>query len=140
MWRPWVRRPDAWSGLHLQATTGRRDVADHHVLGAQGLPVAVDDLGRRRRQADHVLPRDRGIHAGVVEVIADNLSHVLRQHAAALPAERHHGDRRGTVATGGDQQRIGCLDGTDQQAQAQQGDTNQGIHRAKSSGLKIIRR
>jgi len=35
---------------------------------------------------------------------------------------------------------IGRLHGADQQAQAQQGDTNQGIHRAKSSGLKIIRR
>ncbi|MCY1426818.1 hypothetical protein D9M71_426470 [compost metagenome] len=51
--------------LHLQATARRHDAADHHVLCTQRFPVTEDHFAGLRRLADHVLPRNRRVVAGV---------------------------------------------------------------------------
>ncbi|SAJ33790.1 Uncharacterised protein [Enterobacter cloacae] len=126
--------------LHLQASAGRHDVADHHVVDANCLPVTEDHFAGLRRLADHVLPGQRLEVAGVAQVVADDIGHVFRQHVAPLEAERHHGDGNGTVVTAGDHQRVGSLRSTCHQGQGEQRNANQGTHRLKSSGLKMMRR
>ncbi len=86
----------------LKAATGRLDIADHHVLGAQSLPVAIDDLAAAGRHADHVLPRNGLENTGIAQVVADDFRHVLRQYGAALPTEWNDRDRDRTVGTTGD--------------------------------------
>ncbi|MCY1425307.1 hypothetical protein D9M71_410920 [compost metagenome] len=89
--------------LYLQATACRYDAADHHVLGAQGLPVTEDHFAGLARQADHVLLGNRRVVTRVTQVVTDDFRHVFRQHAAPLPAKWHDGNRGGAVATTGDQ-------------------------------------
>ncbi|MNE35657.1 hypothetical protein D3C80_1294320 [compost metagenome] len=105
--------------LDLHAATVGYHAAGEHVLGAQRLPVTVDDLAGLARQADHVLARDRLEVAGVAQVLADDLGHVLGQHGAALRAERHHGNRDGAIGTAGNHQRVGRFRHTGEQRQAQ---------------------
>ncbi|MCY1412139.1 hypothetical protein D9M71_275370 [compost metagenome] len=126
--------------LHLQTPAGRHDVADQHVLRADGAPVAVDHFAGLGRLADHVLPRDGFEIARIAQVVADDGGHVLGQDVAALPAERHHGDRHRPVGAGGHHQRVGCPRQAGERDQGKERNANQVNHRLRSSGLKIIRR
>src|SRR5690606_4665708 len=125
--------------LHLQAATGRHDVADHHVLGAQGLPVAEDHFAGLGRLADHVLPWNRRVVARVAQVVADDLGHVVRQHATALQAERHHRDRRCPVAAAGDQDVLFLCHGhACHAAEHDQQSSKEFNHNDRSSGVNVI--
>ncbi|MCY1431619.1 hypothetical protein D9M71_475930 [compost metagenome] len=126
--------------LDLQTTASGHDVADQHVLRADGAPVAIDHFAGLGRLADHVLPRNGLEIARIAQVVADDAGHVLGQHIAALPAERHHGDRHGAIGTAGNHQRISRLRQADECDQCEERIANQVNHRLRSSGLKIIRR
>ena len=87
--------------LRLEPATGRNDVADQYVLGAQCLPVTEDDFAGAGRQADHVLARNRLVHAAVTQVVANDFGQVFRQHGTALPAKGYNGNRNGAVGATG---------------------------------------
>ena len=121
--------------LHLQASAGRHDVADHHVVDANCLPVTEDHFAGLRRLADHVLPGQRLEVAGVAQVVADDIGHVFRQHVApgSRTAPRRwewHGRYRWR-SPAGRQPAQHLPPGPGEQRNA-----NQGTHRLKSSGLK----
>src|SRR5690606_2694463 len=125
--------------LHLQPAAGRGNAADHHVLGADGLPVAIDHFAGLGRQADHVLPWDRFVHAGMAQVFADDFSDVLVKHAAALPAEGDNSDRdRAVGATGNADIRFFSENWTGQNTEAEQKCSKESDHNARSSGVKVM--
>ena len=125
--------------LDLQATAGRRDVADHQVLGAHCLPVTEHNFAGLVRLADHVAFRNRRVVTGVAQVVTDDLGHVVRQHATALPAERYYGNRGGPIATAGNQdvlfirRRYPCHTSNNDKHSSKKVS-----HKARSSGVNVI--
>ena len=114
-------------------------VAQQHILGAQGLPVAIDQFGGLGRQADHVFPRNRLEDPRVAQVVANDAADVLGQHRGAQPAEGHHGHRNGAVDAAGDPDAGFLRQGGARQAQqAEQNHAKNGFHNERSSGVKIM--
>ncbi len=128
--------------LDLQAGAAGDDVADQQVLGAEGLPVAVDDFAGLARQADHVLPRNRLEHSRNCAGRCRSSSAMSSGSTAPpVPAEGHHGDRNGTVGAAGNHQGVCCLGHAGEQGQAEQSARRIRVFtELKSSGLKMTRR
>ena len=125
--------------LHLQATACWHDITDHDVLGTQGFPVAENDFAGLSRQANHVLLWNRRVVTRVAQVIADNFSHVVRQHCTALPTKRDYGNWRCPIAATGDQDVLFiCYSHPCQAADDDQQSSKKFNHKARSSGVNVI--
>src|SRR5690606_35234641 len=127
------------SELHLQPPARGLDISNQQVLRAQRLPVAEDDLARSRGHADHVLLWNRLENAGVTHVVANDLGHVFRQNATALPTERHYGNWNRAIAAAGYDDVLFLSDGTTQHQHQENGKTSKVVdHNARSSGVNVI--
>ena len=125
--------------LDLQATAGRRDAADHEVLGTDRLPVTEDDFAGLGWLADHVAFWNRRVVTGVTQVVADDLGHVVRQHAAALPTERHDCNRGGPITAAGYQDVLFiCRRYPCHTANNDKHSSKKVSHKARSSGVNVI--
>ena len=114
--------------LNLQTAATGNHTANQDILGAKSLPIAIDEFTGLSRQADHVLLRDRLENPRIAQILANNVGHILWQHATALPTKRHHGNRCRTITTATDHQGVSRLNIADQHGQPHQDNTHQGIH------------